>query len=326
MDFGNPAIVQKDDAYLELLSEACLPRLKWRGLTRALRPERPECASYLGIPRSPAWTRALQHIQTGILLKGGSEDGFCRRLWKWLNTDERTALRAVATIIYDQECSGVLIPEAVTLPVDIGLPTIESLKLILYKADLGIQPLIEHMLLVDYGIGVYPLSGESLCPTWLYRRFIFPGIDNLCKYLAEFVHCCRHGQLPDSGAWQTLGQVLESFYTRLGEISDIAIMLYYYHTHHRRLTPKDYEDGVTGYTGIMQELKDEVSTRGPDRLMRKLSVDVNYLIPNFIFDNGRKRTMVTIAESIAEKYNICIYSLDTKDQWVARVETGRFMG
>jgi hypothetical protein len=38
-------------------------------------------------------------------------------------------------------------------------------------------------------------------------------------------------------------------------------------------------DIMAGYTGVMQELIDELPIRGPDRLLRKLSVDVHVLIP-----------------------------------------------
>jgi hypothetical protein len=315
MDSANFALMQKDDASLERLSKICLPSRSKRTLTRALRPERPECTTYMQVPPSPAWTRALQHIQRGVLLGEGSVDVFCRRM-RDRRLDKNVALRAVATIMYDQECSGILIPETIFSPLDLTLPALDYLKLSIYKTSFGIRPLIEHMLLVDYRMGVYPLSGHPFIPNWLYRRYIWPGIDQACKYVGEVVYCCRLGQLPERKVWERLGTMLMPFDRCIVDISDIAIMLYYYHTHHRQLGPTDYKDGVTGYTGIMQELRDEVSTRGPDRLIRKLSVDINYLIPRFVFSSDRQDTMRRTAQSIAAQYNICtIPSIPQVNGW-----------
>jgi hypothetical protein len=86
------------------------------------------------------------------------------------------AFQAVAAIKYRQESSGVLNPEAVKTTLDLDLPTANP-----YILLFGIPPLIEHMLRMHYGTGVYPFYGLPRCPDRLLRRFIWPGIDDFCK-------------------------------------------------------------------------------------------------------------------------------------------------
>ncbi len=46
----------------------------------------------------------------------------------------------------------------------------------------------------------------------------------------------------------------------------------------------------------------EVPTRGPDRLERKLSLDVHFLIPHFVKDQRRREQMTSIAQDLASRH------------------------
>ncbi len=168
------------------------------------------------------------------------------------------------------------------------------------------------MLLIDYGLGEYSAGGQiPEIAAWVYRRFFKRRVDDLSRHLAEFALCCRLGHFPAKNEWAELGDIFLSLCSIPGsDVSDLATQLYYYHTHRRQLSPVEYKAGMIGYTGIMQELEDEVPLRGPARLIRKLSVDVNFFIPNYIASSSRRKTLVTIAESIAARYDLCIVYLE----------------
>jgi hypothetical protein len=84
---------------------------------------------------------------------------------------------------------------------------------------------------------------------------------------------------------------------------DAAILLYYYNTRRKSVDPALYKQGWSGYTGILQEMLDEVPTRGTGRLERKLSLDVHILIPKFVSGRQRREEMIVIAEDLARQHN-----------------------
>jgi hypothetical protein len=65
---------------------------------------------------------------------------------------------------------------------------------------------------------------------------------------------------------------------------------------------------MAGYTGIIQKLISEIASRGSDRLQRKLSVDVNELMPKVVRDPGIRQRMITAAEGIAAQHGLCLYA------------------
>lgn len=73
--------------------------------------------------------------------------------------------------------------------------------------------------------------------------------------------------------------------------SDLVIMLYYYNTHRKPLDSIDYDRGMTGYSGVLQELISEVPLRGANR---KLSVDVNELIPKNREGSYKRKRMILL--------------------------------
>lgn len=96
------------------------------------------------------------------------------------------------------------------------------------------------------------------------------------------------------------------------DYSDLAIMLYYYNTHRKPVKAVDYESGITGYSGVLQELISEVPLRGSDRLQRKLSVDISRLIPKMVEDPDKRQRMIYIASDIAAQYNLTLQAPTVK--------------
>jgi hypothetical protein len=143
-------------------------------------------------------------------------------------------------------------------------------------------------------------------PGWVFLRLLWPAVNGFCEYLTKFVGYCKQDQLSAEEGWDYLSLRLQVFQTY--DPADLALMLYYYHTHRQPLHRADYEKGMTGYTGILNELVAEVPTRGTERLLRKLSVDVNELIPRVINEPGDRQRMILIAEDIAAQHGICLYA------------------
>lgn len=162
------------------------------------------------------------------------------------------------------------------------------------------------MLLVDYGIGVRPLRQPYFMPSWMFLRLLWPAVNGFCEYLTIFAGYCKQGQFPGEEGWEYLRSRLVAF--RDDDPADLALMLYYYHTHRQPLDRTDYEKGMTGYTGILNELVAEVPTRGTERLLHKLSVDVNELIPRVVNEPRDRQRMISIAEDIAAQHGICLYA------------------
>ncbi|KAK3314870.1 hypothetical protein B0H66DRAFT_642184 [Apodospora peruviana] len=260
------------DFEIQRLGQLCLPRWYDRIGSVVVRPERPEFAETMkGQPANPSWTRTLDQMRQAISSYGGDQqqrqqarrgrldgttpmDAFFEDLEAFDFPDDKAKpiLGAIDLILYNQECSGTRPP---------------------YRPD-AYRHLIEHMLLIGYGIGR-----------------------------------CRKRQLPSLREWQALAStLLNSCGT---ETPEAALGLYYYHTHCQDLGEVKYSLGHTPYTGVMQELIDEVPIKGPDRLLRKLSVDYHVLIPQCVA--GRRWQLMDAAEALAEKYGLVIHAPEIKD-------------
>ncbi|KAL7624596.1 hypothetical protein AAE478_006163 [Parahypoxylon ruwenzoriense] len=294
---------------LQRINEFCLPRQNNRTNTRTIRPERCGYGILTHIPPNEKWIRVLQQIQVNIFREEGLSLGRLpdRPHDKYPDWIVDPNLQAIAAILYDQECSGQQIEEVGVTEFNGTFPQINGVQM-----GPVILPLFEHMLLVDYGIGVYQLQAPGPIPRWVFLRYLWPEFPSLCRYLTEFAGQCKQGRLPDRKGWEYLMWRLGIVHSC--ELPDFAIMVYYYATHSRQLNYEDYIKGITGYTGVLQELIAEVPTRGTDRLQRKLSVDVNEFIPIYVRDRGWRESMIAKAEDIAAEYDISIYAPNTNDR------------
>jgi hypothetical protein len=60
-------------------------------------------------------------------------------------------------------------------------------------------------------------------------------------------------------------------------------MFYYYYFRRKPVGHHERREGRTGYTGVLQEMIEEVPTMGREWLQRKLSLDI-HLFPTFFKD------------------------------------------
>ena len=308
-------------------STNCLPRWYTRIVSPVMRPEYPEFAMLRGEGANPRWIRALQYLRQGLVKYGGE-----LRLGRSFEDLEafytphvfaRPILGSIAVIIYDQECRG----DFVELPTD-RIPKICP-EVNMHGVDLFsfgvLRPILEHMLLVDYGIGddtsraSISLEKESL-------RTVWPIFQDFCAYLTGLASRFRQGRAPHDDELAKIMSmihvcnrppILDSvMYTDLSIVdcnNDIALMLHYFSTHRREIAKTEYLRGVTGYTGVLDEMLAEIPTRGPDRLLRKLSVDVNIMIPRFVRHSPHREQLIEAAETLAAKGNLRLHAAEDKE-------------
>lgn len=172
-----------------------------------------------------------------------------------------------------------------------------------------LSPLIEHMLFVDYGIGEFPLRKPRFAwarRTGTTRKLWMPALYQLAARLSDHAgECCLEGMAPPTMRWYRISEDIDTAkLTRCGDLTDVALMLYHFHTHRRIITKPEVNIGLTGYTGVIDEMEADVPKVGSDRLLRKLSVDLNIMIPKHVQDPDRRARMVEAIESIARKHEI----------------------
>jgi hypothetical protein len=76
---------------------------------------------------------------------------------------------------------------------------------------------------------------------------------------------------------------------------DAAVVLYYYYPRRRPVSAQAWKECWTGYAGVLEEMIAEVPARGTNRLQRKLSLDINSFIPEFVGNWGRRARMTSTA-------------------------------
>lgn len=313
----------ENELELQRVNQLCLPSWDGRINSVVLRPERPEYAIRMGTPPNDNWIRVLQRLGQELKLCADvqklapdAEDlSLCQFVDKativgvWcLNLT--AALQFTAVILYDQECSGSVRDLEESCPGNEEDPEPEDHCSIpqfcpgwMYNMRDIIRPLFEHMLLIDYGIEQpddLKLDVGFICDKWPLGRCEF---DDLCNALMEwaqrfpFKFCFKFARcLGALNAARPRGYTFD--------FADLGLMLYYYNTHRKPVSAIEYESGKTGYFGVLQELISEIPLRGSNRLQRKLSVDVNELIPKVVQNPDTRRRMISIARSIASQHKL----------------------
>ncbi|KAB5576280.1 hypothetical protein GE09DRAFT_1053684 [Coniochaeta sp. 2T2.1] len=223
-------------------------------------------------------------------------------------------LQAIAAILYDQECqgtppddkepSGKHEHEHGTLP---DLPATDVTKW-------AIPWLFKRMLGTDYDVAIPPPT--DLCESvWqgIAARKELKKIDIFSAVLIDAVEDVRDRGSVDGEAWSYISRWL-SRCCRGFDVADAALMLCYRHTSPRRLLLRG-QAGVGGeprfslcrYTGVLREMVDEIPSQGPGRLLRRLSVDVNEMVPKVVYDCETREKLVAAAERVAEQHGLCLY-------------------
>lgn len=290
------------------------------------------CAGVVGAvkPGYPRETLDRATIQMGAAIRRAREHSVdtlltSRRLGRTSNARHagtERVFQVIGAIIYDMEWTG-------------GVGELEfkntgvladATNTISPTFNLGKLPsaIFELMLLIDYGFPAYPLFNSpprdsELNSLWSFERF--------SGFLTAIAWRWKQGHaIPDQQAWDLIIHVLDTsgtwecdYYTW-----DAATMFYYYYSRRKPVGAKGHWQGWTGYTGVLQEMAAEVSTRGTDRLERKLSFDVHYLIPSIVRDPKRRVQMISIAKDLASRHGCKLEVPDMTPSAAPAPETPRW--
>lgn len=310
MAHGPEAGHEEPELELELqdIHKLCLPKRDEAFNTNALRPERPEYATLVSTELKQRWIRSLRTIQGAVFKKLDLPP------YGFVFPTGCLFLISTATILFDQECSSAVVSDPRPLP---PLGPHELLPRPAAKYLYKLQPLFEHMFLVDYGFGEHPFEGA---PIFFKDSTTLP--DFLCfgRLIAEFAYACGNDSITKPYLVKASQQISQSsFYWRSDQrFADIAIMAYWLYTRRREISPSEYKVGLTGYTGVLQEMVSEIPEKGAGRLRRKLSVDVNELIPRYASGYLRE-LLIGAARDLAAQHGL---SLTTSWEKKGRVIPG----
>lgn len=170
-----------------------------------------------------------------------------------------------------------------------------------------VASLIEHMLLIDYGIAERPLRSLSPEPIWMTNYMTRVVCHGFCKRLIAFVNDCRDRREIQYRRLAWMDELIQSYADASSaddDFSDVGLMFYLFWTRRRDITKEQYNRGLTGYNGVLDEMVSEIPVVGTDRLTRKLSVDVNKLIPRYIKDKNSRAAMIATAQNLATTYGL----------------------
>lgn len=296
---------------LQEIHKLCLPKQDELFNTNTLRPERPEYATLMRTELNKGWIRSLRTIQGAVFKKLEiPPHDYCL-------PNGCLFLISTATILFDQECSSAVVPDPRTLP-PLGPRELVPVPRPATLHSDELRPLFEHMFLVDYGFGEPPLTGSSL---FFGNLTTLP--DFLCfgRLVAEFAYDCTNDSITKSYLLKASKQISRSCFKWWSDqrSADIAMMAYWLYTRRRKISSSEYDVGLTGYTGVLQEMVSEIPEKGVGRLRRKLSVDVNELIPRYAPGHTRD-LLIGAARDLAAQYGI---SLTTSLEKEGGVTPGR---
>jgi len=172
------------------------------------------------------------------------------------------------------------------------------------------------MLQVDYGLPQTFHDNDGVLFD-MSPSNIWSGTSLSARHIQEMARRCKLGKLPEAHHWEYLGswmlaaEIPYSF-SRIN-CSDIAMMMYYHYIYQQPPPPSSLsgtlsertctctcaplggagatrrqqqqnggeQEEMDKYQGILQELVDEIPLRGPDQLIRKLSMDINTVLPGW---------------------------------------------
>jgi uncharacterized protein YlxP (DUF503 family) len=216
------------------------------------------------------------------------------------------AFKSVGGILYDQEWTGNpsqgMIPDHTTLE----------------NTDLDVKPAciyaFEMMLLVDYGFPPCPVRFPWVYPRQAFLDLYWTPFESFSHFLTAVACRWKEGQLPDPVAWEYIARKMEPFDRNGLDVCDAATLIYYYHTRREPVDNESTKWGWTGYTGVLQEMINEVPTRGTDRLARKLSLDINLLIPKYVSDREKRELMLYKARRLVQEYNLSVSDTGSQEK------------
>lgn len=242
-------------------------------------------------------------------LAGGTN---CRSLLPL--AQNKRIITGLTAILFDQECSSGANQSMFSMPMIDPAPwsslVAPPLSFLSWSGQSGarmLASLIEHMLLIDYGFGERRLRALGAEPTWMTNYMTRVVCHEFCRKLTKLADDCRRGKDIWYCRLAWMDEFIQSYEDNSSandDFSDVSLMFYFFWTRRHNITKHEYIRGLTGYNGILDEMISEVPTVGTDRLTRKLSVDVNKLIPRYIQDEEIRTEMLAMAKRTAAEYRV----------------------
>ncbi|POS70774.1 hypothetical protein DHEL01_v210832 [Diaporthe helianthi] len=228
--------------------------------------------------------------------------------------EHKGIITALTAILFDQECSiqGIVLRQIITAPDPAPLESLIAppLSILTMSGQSGkrmLASLIEHMLLIDYGIVEQPLRPLHPELTWMTNymtRVVYHGVS---KRLVQLTNDCRNGKEIAFTRLAWMDELIRRYEDESSaddDFSDVGLMLYFFWTRRREITRDQYLARETGYTGVLNEMIREIPSVGKDRLIRKLSVDVKKLIPCYVRYRSTRAHLITKATWIARELGV----------------------
>ncbi|KAK8035521.1 hypothetical protein PG993_010516 [Apiospora rasikravindrae] len=174
----------------------------------------------------------------------------------------------------------------------------------------------KHMLCVDYGVpGVSPVNAIGNSRAVDVALFAFAE-----SVTSVATHFCHYWSIMTRRQRVRLWHFV-AVATHQMDPSDFGMMLYHLHAHHER----PYRNAQLGhdrnYTGALWPLADSIPSKGPEGLIRKLSVDYHVMVPALRLHHPREACSMNEAiRTLAATYGICL-TVPT-DKTVERMDRG----
>ncbi|KAI3393251.1 hypothetical protein diail_4540 [Diaporthe ilicicola] len=300
------------DVELQTLSRICFSPWRSRVRTSILRPERPEYSMLMGKEgdsTSEKRKNVLRIIYNSIL--GGPKGRSFISV-----AQKKRIISGITAILFDQESSSNNTRLSDCPPTQGSKPwtnvIVPPFSLFSRPGKHGagmVASLIEHMLLVDYGLGERPLTPVGSEPSGLTNNMTRTICQSFCNKLTKLADDCRDGKNIWYSRLTMMDDCLSSYEDESSaneDFSDLSLMFYYFSTRRRSITNDEFKRGQTGYTGVLEEMISEIPISGTDRLTRKLSVDMNKLIPRYVRSEESRKNMMVWAARTAVDHGIQI--------------------
>ncbi|KAK8078888.1 hypothetical protein PG994_002695 [Apiospora phragmitis] len=249
------------------------------------RPERPEYAMAMGQPPNPRWKSVLVHLRDSMQT---------HRLSPYhLSAGPYQIMNIIAGILYARECSSKspirpYIPcSTYTYPATL-LDVINRSRQLPAFRDL-LRNTFSNMLRYDHG------SAETgpMPPMRVYY-VVIEFVDAVVELANNF---CHHWSEMDIKQRNEFSRVI----TRTAQsvdLSDFGTLLYSIHI---------YCDDKKNYTDMIPTLVGEISSRGPEALIRKLSVDYHAMVPTlFSPEPDMEKEFRQNIKTLADRFNISL--------------------
>ncbi|KAK6849288.1 hypothetical protein PG995_013121 [Apiospora arundinis] len=280
-----------NDPVLKVLNNICLPRLRDRMNVSRIsgcyiaRPERPEYAMAMGQPPNTRWKSVLIHLRDSMQTYSLSTYQLSTRSYQFMNI--------IAGILYARECSSKspirsYIPHSPYASHRTLLDEIKcSRKLPAFRGLL--RNTFRYMLRYDYAC----FEKKPLPPIGEFYA-VMSFVDVVVELAKNFCHYWSGMEIDHRDAFsQFITETAQDI-----DLSDFGVILYSIHV---------YFNDVNNYTGMIPTLVGEISSRGPEALIRKLSVDYNAMVPTLFSSEPEKEDELRQnIKDLALRFNISL--------------------